>query len=214
MLKGFFVAFHLTRGENKAASWGTRILKVFKVKNYKNEWRCETETDTMKSYALKLEEAKTLPDIFEIVKDVVRKVMNTGRAGLTLGLAEMGGGENCWIGAFYPVGSTTIVMNKTSLRRISETDPQLFNAYAFHVLLHEYIHSLGYIDEKKTLNLVYWISREIFSEDHIVTQMAIDISKFFPNLTYPTKDYNPVNLEKIELEMIADFDRSSINYIL
>ncbi len=168
----------------------------------------------MKSYELKLEEAKTLPDIFEIVKDVVRKIMRTGRAGLTLGLAEMGGDEGCWIGAFYPVGSTTIIMNKTSLRRISETDSQLFNAYAFHVLLHEYIHSLGYIDEKKTLNLVYWISREIFSEDHIVTQMAIDISKFFPNITYPTKEFHPENLEKIRLEMIADFDRSSINYIL
>jgi hypothetical protein len=168
----------------------------------------------MKSYALKLEEAKNLSDIYEIVKDVVRKVMNTSRAGLTLGLAEMGGGEDCWIGAFYPVGSTTIIMNKTSLRRISETEPQLFNAYAFHVLLHEYIHSLGYIDEKQTRNFVYWISHEIFGEDHVVTQMAIDISKFFPNLTYPTTDYSPVNLETLELEMIADFDRSSINYIM
>ncbi len=168
----------------------------------------------MKSYALKLEEAKNLSDIFEIVKDAVRKVMKTGRAGLTLGLAELGGGEDYWIGAFYPVGSTTIIMNKTSLRRISETDPQLFNAYAFQVLLHEYIHSLGYIDEKRTRNLVYWISCEIFGKDHVVTQMAIDMSKFFPNLTYPATDYRPENLENLELEMIEDFDRSSINYIM
>jgi hypothetical protein len=168
----------------------------------------------MKSYALKLEDAKTLPDIFEIVKDVVRKVMNTSRAGLTLGLAEMGGGESCWIGAFYPVGSTTIIMNKTSLKRITETHPQLFNAYAFHVLLHEYLHSLGYIDEKQTRNLVYGISSDIFGEDHLVTRMAIDIGKFFPNLTYPTTDYSLLNLENLELEMIADFDRSSINYIM
>jgi hypothetical protein len=168
----------------------------------------------MKSYALKLEEANNLSDIFEIVKDAVRKVMKTGRAGLTLGLAEMGGGEDYWIGAFYPVGSTTIVMNKTSLRRISETEPQLFNAYAFHVLLHEYLHSLGYIDEKRTRNLVYWVAGEIFGEDHVVTQMAIDISKFFPNLTYPATDYLPENIEHLELEMIKDFDRSSINYIM
>jgi hypothetical protein len=168
----------------------------------------------MKSYALKLEEANNLSDIFEIVKDAVRKVMKTGRAGLTLGLAEMGGGEDYWIGAFYPVGSTTIVMNKTSLRRISETEPKLFNAYAFHVLLHEYLHSLGYIDEKRTRNLVYWIASEIFGEDHVVTQMAIDISKFFPNLTYPATDDLPENIETLELEMIRDFDRSSINYIM
>jgi hypothetical protein len=168
----------------------------------------------MKSYALKLEEANNLSDIFEIVKDAVRKVMKTGRAGLTLGLAEMGGGEDYWIGAFYPVGSTTIVMNKTSMRRISETEPQLFNAYAFHVLLHEYLHSLGYIDEKRTRNLVYWVAGEIFGEDHVVTQMALDMSKFFPNLTYPATDDLPENIETLELEMIRDFDRSSINYIM
>ncbi|HUV03396.1 MAG TPA: hypothetical protein VMW67_08205 [Desulfobacteria bacterium] len=168
----------------------------------------------MKSYAVKLEEANNLSDIFEIVKDAVRKVMKTGRAGLTLGLAEMGGGEDYWIGAFYPVGSTTIVMNKTSMRRISETEPQLFNAYAFHVLLHEYLHSLGYIDEKRTRTLVYWVAGEIFGEDHVVTQMAIDISKFFPNLTYPATDYLPENLGTLKLEMIKDFDRSSINYIM
>jgi hypothetical protein len=168
----------------------------------------------MKSYALKLEEASNLSDIFEIVKDAVRKVMKTGRAGLTLGLAEMGGGEDYWIGAFYPVGSTTIVMNKTSMRRISETEPQLFNAYAFHVLLHEYLHSLGYIDEKRTRNLVYWVAGEIFGEDHVVTQMALDMSKFFPNLTYPATDDLPENIETLELEMIRDFDRSSINYIM
>jgi hypothetical protein len=168
----------------------------------------------MKSYDMKLDEAKTLSDIFEIVKEVVRKVMKTSRAGLTLGLAEMGGGKDYWIGAFYPVGSTTIIMNKTSLRRISETEPCLFNAYAFHVLLHEYIHSLGYIDERKTRNLVYWISREIFGEDHLVTQMADDISKFFPNLTYPIGGYFPISPEKLKLEMVEDFDRSSINYIL
>lgn len=168
----------------------------------------------MKSYAIKLNDAKTLSDIFEIVKEVVRKVMKTSRAGLTLGLAEMGGGEDYWIGAIYPVGSTTIIMNKTSLRRISETEPCLFNAYAFHVLLHEYIHSLGYIDEKKTRNLVYWISQEVFGEAHLVTQMANDMTKFFPNLTYPTRGYFPRNLETLELEMVEDFDRSSINYIL
>jgi hypothetical protein len=48
----------------------------------------------------------------------------------------------------------------------------------------------------------------------VVTQMAIDISKFFPNLTYPATDYLPENLETLELEMIKDFDRSSISYIM
>lgn len=168
----------------------------------------------MRSYALKLDEAKSLADIFEIVKEGVRKVMKTGRAGLTLGLAELSGGQNCWIGAFYPVGSNTIIMNKTPLRRIAETEPRLYNAYAFHVLLHEYLHSLGYIEEGRARNLVYWISQELFGEDHLVTQMAKDMSKFLPNLTYPAQGYIPQNLEGLEIEMVKDFDRSSITYII
>ncbi|MFQ6050684.1 MAG: hypothetical protein ACE5K4_03220 [Candidatus Hydrothermarchaeota archaeon] len=163
-----------------------------------------------KSHAQKLEEAKTIGDIFEIVKEVVWKTMGTGRAGLTLGLAELGSSKDFWIGAFYPVGSNIIVMNKTPIRRILQTDPGLFNAYAFNILLHEYIHSLGYLDESKTRKLVYWISKEIFGEGHLVTKMAKDMGGFFPNLVYPTVEYFPRNLD---IEMVDDFDKSSINYI-
>jgi len=167
----------------------------------------------MKSYALKLEEARSLADIFELVKEGVRTVMKTGRAGLTLGLAELGGGQNYWVGAFYPVGSNTIIMNKVPLMRIAETDPRLYNAYAFHVLLHEYLHSLGYIEEQEARNFVLWISRELFGEDHVVTQMAKNITRFLPNLTYPTPGYIR-DLKNVEIEMVNGFDRSSINYIM
>jgi hypothetical protein len=167
----------------------------------------------MRSYTQKLEEAKTLADIFELVKEGVRRVMKTGRAGLTLGLAELGGGEQTWIGAFYPVGSTTIIMNRAPLRRIVETDPRLFNAYAFHVLLHEYIHALGYIEEQSARNLVSLVSCELFGADHLVARMAQDIRHFFPNLTYPAPESALENLETLELEMVPDFDRSSITYI-
>ncbi|RZN34105.1 MAG: hypothetical protein EFT35_09815 [Methanophagales archaeon ANME-1-THS] len=168
----------------------------------------------MKSYAVKLEEAKSLADIFELVKEGVRRVMRTGRAGLTLGLAELGGGEHHWVGAFYPVGSNTIIMNKVPLRRIVETDPRLYNAYVFHVLLHEYLHSLGYIDEQGARNLVLGISQELFGKEHVVTQMAHDITRFLPNLTYPTPGYFQRKLEELEIEAVKDFDRSSVNYIV
>ena len=64
---------------------------------------------------LKLNDAKTLSDRFEIVKEVVRKVMKTSRAGLTLGLAEMGGGEDYWIGAFVFSLPHSSVVRKDSL---------------------------------------------------------------------------------------------------
>ncbi len=168
----------------------------------------------MKSYRLKLDEAKTLSDVFELVKEGVRTVLHTGRAGLTLGLADLGSDASTWVGAFYPVGSNTIVMNRTPIRWITKTNPQLFTAYAFHVLLHEYIHALGYTEEAHTRKLVSWVSRELFGEEHVVTQMARDINAFIPRVAYPTEDAVQENLEGLALEMVPDFDRSSITYIM
>lgn len=159
-----------------------------------------------------LENSNSLPDIFELVKDAVRKTTNLERAGLMLGLAEMGGNENFWIGAFYPVGTNMIVMNKTPLRKILETNPRLFNPYCFHILLHEYIHSLGVLDESTARRATYEISREVFGENHIVTEMARDIRKFLPHITYPGSSFLPP--ADLSVELVDGFDRSSITYIM
>ncbi|QLJ52449.1 MAG: hypothetical protein Sv326_0274 [Candidatus Fermentimicrarchaeum limneticum] len=159
----------------------------------------------------KLESSKSIPDIFEVVKEVVRKATNSERAGLMLGLAEMGGNEGFWIGAFYPVGTNMIVMNKTPLRKIVETNPKLFNAYCFHILLHEYLHSLGILDENTTRRATYEISRTVFGDGHIVTEMAKDIRQFLPYITYPESSWAPPG--ELDIELVEGFDRSSITYI-
>lgn len=102
-----------------------------------------------------------------------------------LGLQELGSSLNGFIGAYYPVSSNIIVMNKSPLRRINDTNPKLFYPYVFHVLLHEYIHSLGFLDEKTTERKIYKISNENFGEHHIITQLSTNMKKFFPNLVYP-----------------------------
>jgi hypothetical protein len=160
----------------------------------------------------KLENSKNIPDIFEVVKEAVRKTTNSERAGLMLGLAEMGGNENYWIGAFYPVGTNMILMNKTPLRRISETNPYLLKDYCFHVLLHEYLHSLGILDEEETRNVTYEISKMTFGKNHTVTQMAQDIRKFIPYVTYPNQYWVPP--EEMRIELVEGFDRSSVTYIM
>jgi hypothetical protein len=129
-----------------------------------------------------------------------------------LGLAEMGGNEGFWIGAFYPVGTNMIVMNKTPLKNIAETNPQLFNSYCFHILLHEYLHSLGILDEATTRRATYEISSRVFGEEHAVTQMAQDIRRFLPYLTYQDPNVTPQG--ELEIELVEGFDRSSITYIM
>jgi hypothetical protein len=165
----------------------------------------------MKEYAEELEETKGLPDIFELVKKAVELELGKKRAGLMLGLSELGGTRSGWIGAYYPVSSNIIVMNKTSLRLIENTNPSLLKSYSFHILLHEYLHTLGIIDERKTRSKAVEISRKLFGDDHPTTKMAEDISKFFDYIVYPVFGWIPP--EQSPLEIVEDFDRSSVTYI-
>jgi hypothetical protein len=166
----------------------------------------ETQAD-FKNPANETKLKKELISIFENVKDVVRKNEGRSRAGLMLGLQELGSSMQGFIGAYYPVNSNIIVMNKTVLRRIIETNPDLLEPYSFHVLLHEYIHSLGIFDEVMTRSKTYEICRKQFGEEHVITELSKDMRKFFPSLVYPVYDWNPKTGTGIEL--VKGFDVSS-----
>ena len=153
---------------------------------------------------------KTLIESFEQVKDAVRKSEGRSRAGLMLGIQELGSTLNGFIGAYYPVASNIIVINKTPLRRIIETNPQLLKPYGFHVLLHEYIHALGYLDEEITKRKTYEISKENFGEDHVITKLSKDMKQFFPNLVYPINGWLPASGTP-SIKLVKGFDWSNTN---
>jgi len=159
------------------------------------------------SFDNRLDSASDLADIFEIVKLAVRKTTGKERSGLMLGLANLGGGLNGFVGAFYPVATNIIVMNSLPLKRIKETDPRLYKPYVFHILLHEYLHTLGIIDESATKQKAFEISMKLFGKDHPVTQFAADLSRFVPKLVYPIYGWQPA--EDFRLELVEGFDRSS-----
>jgi hypothetical protein len=165
-----------------------------------------------RSIVTQLDSAKDLPDIFEIVKTAVRKSTGMERPGLMLGLANLGGGPEGLIGAFYPIATNIIVMNTLPLKRIKETDPALYKPYVFHILLHEYLHTLGIIDEAATRKKAYEVSTEIFGKEHVVTQLAADLSRFIPKLVYPVYGWQPP--EEYQLELVKGFDRSSTTFYI
>ncbi len=162
-----------------------------------------------KDFRQQLEEADTLADIFEVVKAAVHKSTGKRRAGLMLGMANLGNSPKAFLGAFYPVGSNVIVMNKIPLQRIKETRPEFYKPYAFHVLMHEYIHTLGYLDEGAVRSQVYQISKETLGEEHLATRFAADTRPFFENLVYPGAVLAPEE----KMELVDGFDRSSTSYI-
>jgi len=159
------------------------------------------------SFDSELSSAKDLADIFELVKVIVRKTIGKERPGLMLGLANLGGGPHGFVGAFFPIATNIIVMNSLPLKRIRETDPALYKPYVFHILLHEYLHTLGVIDEVATRRMAYEISAKTFGKEHPVTQFAADLSRFVPKLVYPVYGWQPQ--EDYQLELVKGFDRSS-----
>ena len=166
----------------------------------------------MRFYEKELKKARTIPEIFEIVKKAVVKTLGIERGGLMLGLAELGAGRDFLLGAFYPVGSNMIIMNKTPLRRTTETNIELFKPYVFHILLHEYLHTLGFINEQECQAYAYYISKELFGEGHVTTRIAYDMREFFPELTYPVYGWRPP--QRFNVELVEGFDNSNTNYIM
>ncbi len=162
------------------------------------------------NFHTRLEKAKTLGDIFEVVKAAVWESQKKSRAGLMLGLANLGNHPQGFFGAFYPVGSNVIVMNKIPLERIKETRPELYKPYIFHVLLHEYLHTLGYLSESGVRQMAHEITKEVFGEEHLATKIAKDTTLFFKNLVYPNAAWQP---DDMNLELVNGFDRESASYI-
>ncbi|MCX6674437.1 MAG: hypothetical protein NTY37_11745 [Methanothrix sp.] len=161
-------------------------------------------------FRTRLDEAKSMPDIFELVKSLVLKSMGKSRGGLMLGMANLGNHPQAFFGGFFTTGSNVIVLNKIPLQRIKETRPELYKPYVFHVLLHEYIHSLGYLDETNVKSRVFAITREALGEEHLATQIAANAGEFIKHLAYPDVTWKA---EDEGLELVQGFDRSSVSYI-
>ncbi len=158
------------------------------------------------NFADALEESKDFGDIFAIVKRVVKKFLGISRTGLLLYLGDL----PLNIGAYHMIGSNGIVLNRRTLTLISESSKSRIevNAYIFTVLLHEYLHSLGYVDEEEVKDLVLDLTRQAFGDDHPVAELvSTDPLKRFPFLKIPPEG------EPETLTLIKDFEKEEKGYI-
>jgi len=130
-----------------------------------------------------------------------------------LGLANLGMRRGYFIGAFHPVGSNIIVMNKAPLEIASKsTNKNVYNAYCFHLLLHEYLHSLDYVDEETVGELTHEVCQLALGDANPATIMAEKgICTYFSRVEY-FKSQSPVRKD-LKIEIIRGFDMSSVSYI-
>ena len=155
-----------------------------------------------------------MPEIFEKVKKDVKRTVGRHRAGISLGLVELGMSQGGFVGGMHFPPGTDIVMNKTPLKVILEEQPyEIVWAYTYHILLHEYVHSLGVWDEYQCREITRRITEEVFKEaDHPAIILAKKgIGTYFPNLNliYRPPEKRP---DGISIEYITGFDKNSYEY--
>jgi hypothetical protein len=166
----------------------------------------ELATEKFKAIRFKIQSASNYDELFEMVKRVVEKEIGRHRAGLALVLADM---PNT-IGAFHPVGSNSIVLNKALVRAMrSVVGGSHVNSFIFMVLMHEYLHSLGFLDEADVRRLCRNICTAALGADHeSVSMSGGNWLQAHPELFELPRSSEPRNFERIDR-----FDSSSMRYI-
>jgi hypothetical protein len=134
-----------------------------------------------------LEKCKNFKEVFQLVKQSVKETLKLERTGLMLFLADM----PYMVGAFHQVGTNNIVMNRMLLDHVldtSETTKEA-NSFIYSILTHEYLHALGYLDEREARDLTYRVSKETFGETHLATKMAASSPwQYIKPIPYESRD--------------------------
>ncbi len=164
-------------------------------------------SDKQADYVQKLDGCQSFKDVFSLVKRSVKESLNLERTGLILYLQDL----PLKVGAYHPIGTNGIIMNRTLLEGVVQTaaSKREVNSFVYHILLHEYLHSLGQIDEQRVKELTLLVSQETFGQDHLATRMASD-----GPWTYMRLDpfYAPYPYER-EVKIVRDFETPSYRYI-
>ncbi len=145
----------------------------------------------------------SINDVFELVKQVAMEHLGMDQAGLLLGLADLGAYPQGYVGAFYAPDANTIVVNRKILDKVKRETPELYVPYLFHVLMHEYIHSLGCYDERETRAITAQVCEQLGNKT--VAQLSQGL--LFPQMmhTEPPQD--------VSIDYLTGIDRKNTSYI-
>ena len=143
--------------------------------------------------------------IFHVVKGSVKAVTGKERAGLGLALSDL----PPTLGAYWQVGGNYIVINEAlvnEMARISH-NPLEFNSFVYMILTHEYLHSVGYIDELSARRMTATVAGKTFGTEHPAFRMSNnDVWRLYPQLL------GVKGGDGSSLKIITKFDSSSLSY--
>jgi hypothetical protein len=150
---------------------------------------------------------KDFSEAFELVKSVVLQKFRMHRAGLSLILQMMPSN----LGAYHMLGSNAIVMNSyllAAVRKIAGSTEE-YNSYMFMVLAHEYLHSLGIVDENTVRQMTFDLCKWMLGDDHAATKMA----KEDPSTIYPELRSLMQSQFSSDFQVVGNFDKKNQTYI-
>lgn len=170
-------------------------------------------------FAARVDAARDYTELFRLVKQLVERELRKSRAGIMLGLASLGLSPSGFFGGYFVLGSNAIVLNRDVLHYVKANQPDMLNAYAFHVLLHEYLHTLGYYSEDDVRPIAWELSDAALGPEHPATRIAhamvpgahTEPPAFFRNLVYPKFGWAPAVRPNIEI--VKGFDPDAASYI-
>jgi hypothetical protein len=148
---------------------------------------------------------KDYSQLFDLIRRIVSNILKKSHSGILLGLEDLGFHPQGFVGGYHRVGTNEIYLNRNVLQFMREETPKAhYKAYLFHLLLHEYIHSVGVIDEQETRDITKAISRAIFDTKHPVYKIAAwGLNALFPHEFYEghfePEDHTPKNIEFVKL---------------
>lgn len=157
-------------------------------------------------YGNKILQLVDFNEAFELVKLAVEDKFKMHRAGLSLILQ----GLPTRLGAYHILGSNVIIVNKRILNIIKiHKSLSEYNSYLFMVLTHEYLHSLGILDEIQVRNMTYNLLSSLVGEHHMATKMA----RYQPWDLFPELGLFDDNSFEQKFEIIKNFDKTTQTYI-
>ena len=171
------------------------------------------------AFAKSLDDARDYTSLFRLVKRLVEAKLRKSRGGIMLGLAPMGLSPDGFFGGYFILGSNAMILNRDVLNYVKVHEPRYHNAYAFHVLLHEYLHTLGYLGEDEVRPLAHQLSLDALGPEHPATTIAAamvpgiegEAPAFFRKLVYPSFGWSPPR--RPEIEIVKGFDPDATSYI-
>ncbi len=116
------------------------------------------------------------------------------------------------IGAYYPVGTNNIVLNRRLVDIVEATlsDKQKVKALVYNLLLHEYLHALGELSEIEVRRQVVTVASKSLGEEHFATVLA----RKSPWILLKDLPLEVAAAPKRVMQIVRDFEKTTSKYIV